>query len=508
MLKLADLAARGDFEAGPLRISPARRLIEGPAGAATVEPIVMKVFLLLLDAAGSVVTRDELFGNAWGGVFVGDDSLNRAIARVRKIAAETAPGLFEIETIPRTGYRITGEIIGQLSPPRANPAPRPAISRRSIVVAGSAAAAVASVTGLGIWKTRRDDQQRFDALLQKAQDSLDYDDTSRLPMELLQQAVAIKPDSAKAQGLLAYSLATNAEYGGKARRSNAAVEAEKAAATALSNDPNDANARLARILLQHSTLDFLSTEERARAVLATSPDNIFGMRLLWNLMQSVGRSHDALALVERALAVKPMSAASNFPRAQLLWIVGRTAEADRIIDRALQYWPDHPSVRFARFTIFAFTGRAPAAAAMLDRDDLRPQNFSPESVALWRIALSALADPSKANVDKARVALVEGAERDLRHCRQAILCLPALGQVDAAFDVANLLFLFRNPAKASTARTSSTESTAWRFAPYLFVPSTAALRADPRFATLADGIGLTAYWEKRGVRPDYRIGEI
>src|SRR5690348_10456899 len=80
MLKLADLARRSDFDAGPLRISPARRLVEGPSGRANVEPIVMKVFLLLLDARGSVVTRDELFGYAWGGVFVGDDSLNRAIA--------------------------------------------------------------------------------------------------------------------------------------------------------------------------------------------------------------------------------------------------------------------------------------------------------------------------------------------------------------------------------------------------------------------------------------------
>ena len=110
MLKLSDLADKPDFTAGPLRISPARRLVEGPSGTASVEPIVMKVFLLLIDAAGSVVTRDELFANAWGGVFVGDDSLNRAIARVRKIAADSAPDLFEIETIPRTGYRLRGRI--------------------------------------------------------------------------------------------------------------------------------------------------------------------------------------------------------------------------------------------------------------------------------------------------------------------------------------------------------------------------------------------------------------
>src|SRR6476659_8355468 len=119
VLKLADLAGRADFNAGPLHVSPARRLIEGPAGKATVEPIVMKVFLLLLDAGGSVVTRDELFGSAWGGVFVGDDSLNRAVARVRKIAAETAPGLFEIETIPRTGYRLRGEILSRLGDVRS-----------------------------------------------------------------------------------------------------------------------------------------------------------------------------------------------------------------------------------------------------------------------------------------------------------------------------------------------------------------------------------------------------
>src|SRR5436305_9505762 len=114
MLKLADLASRADFYAGPLHVSPSRRQVEGPAGSASVEPIVMKVFLLLLDGGGSVVTRDELFGNAWGGVFVGDDSLNRAVAQVRKIAAETAPGLFEIETIPRTGYRLIGPIVESL----------------------------------------------------------------------------------------------------------------------------------------------------------------------------------------------------------------------------------------------------------------------------------------------------------------------------------------------------------------------------------------------------------
>ncbi len=150
MLKIADLAGRADFDAGPLHISPARRSIEGPDGRTTVEPIVMKVFLLLLDARGTVVTRDELFGNAWGGVFVGDDSLNRAIARVRKIAAETAPGLFEIETIPRTGYRLTGDILSSFESTQieAGAGRNGGISRRTIFGA-AAGVGLAGAAGLG-----------------------------------------------------------------------------------------------------------------------------------------------------------------------------------------------------------------------------------------------------------------------------------------------------------------------------------------------------------------------
>ena len=96
-------------------VSPSRRLVEGPGGHAHVEPLIMQVFLLLLDAGGKVVTRTELFDQCWGGVMVGDDSLNRAIAKVRRTGAQIAPGLFEIETIPRTGYRLTGEILQHLS---------------------------------------------------------------------------------------------------------------------------------------------------------------------------------------------------------------------------------------------------------------------------------------------------------------------------------------------------------------------------------------------------------
>ena len=108
LLTTAELAARLDFRLGLAVVSPSARTIAGPGGTADVEPRVMQVLVVLADAGGQVVTRETLFRRCWGGVYVGDDSLNRAIGGVRKLASDVADASFEIETVPRTGYRLSG----------------------------------------------------------------------------------------------------------------------------------------------------------------------------------------------------------------------------------------------------------------------------------------------------------------------------------------------------------------------------------------------------------------
>lgn len=507
MLRLVDLANRPDFDIGPMRVSPARRLLEGPGSSATVEPIVMKVLLVLLDARGNVVTREALFASAWGGVFVGDDSLNRAIARVRKAAAEVAPGTFEMETIPRTGYRLTGEGLDPADGTGDALAAdfRASISRR-VMIGSTAGVALAGTAGLGLWSMHSKDR-RFDDLVMRGEDALEYGDGSAAQSDYLRQAVAIRPNDGAAQGLLAFALMDHADDVNKAASTSRVDEAQKAASTSLRLQPNNAAARLAMIQLQRSTLDLAETEDRLRGVLSSAPDNIFAMRLLWDLQQSAGRSREALALVERAIKIKSLAAANNFPLAQLLWIVGRTAEADPIIDRAMQFWPAHRYVRFARFSIFAFTGRPRAALAMLDNDAVRPQSFSPASVALWRTLLLALDQPSHATIAQAKAASFAAVKREPKLASQAMITLSSLGEIDAAFEIANELLVFRGPDKSAQDPTSDShpKSTGWRFMPWLFIPPGAAMRADPRFAALADGIGLTAYWAKRHIKPDYQM---
>jgi tetratricopeptide (TPR) repeat protein len=343
-------------------------------------------------------------------------------------------------------------------------------------------------------------------LLIKGNEILEFGDGSPDAAKYLGRAVAMRGDDSAAQGLLACELMATAD--GISKNGAAVDAAQRAVAASLRLDPSDANARLAQIELQRTTLDLVGTEDRLRAVLAAAPNNIFAMRMLWNLLQSAGRSYDALATVQRAIAVKPLAAANNFPLAQLLWIVGRTAEADRVIDHAMQFWPTHRYVRFARFTIFAFTGRPRAALAMLDESATRPQNFSPASISLWRRSLPALDRRTAANVARARQANLDGVSRDPKLASQAVLSLCALGEVDAAFEVANSLLMFEVRTADSPAKPlpqSRASSTAWRFTPWLFTPPAAALRADPRFTLLCDAIGLSAYWTRRGIRPDYQV---
>ena len=78
------------------------------------------------------------------------------------------------------------------------------------------------------------------------------------------------------------------------------------------------------------------------------------------------------------------------------------------------------------------------------------------------------------------------------------MVMSALGELDAAFDVTNSYFAV-GQSRAAAPR----KSTAWRFAPWLFTPPIAAMRADPRFDILVEEIGLKGYWEARKVRPDH-----
>lgn len=99
-----DLAREAEFVLGGAMVRPSSREIVFGDARETVEPQVLKVLVALHRRQGEVVSRDELIQWCWDGRVVGEDAINRCLAKVRKLT-DRMHGV-SVETVPRVGYRL------------------------------------------------------------------------------------------------------------------------------------------------------------------------------------------------------------------------------------------------------------------------------------------------------------------------------------------------------------------------------------------------------------------
>src|SRR6202045_1173696 len=123
------LAQEADFEIGSLFVSPSHLEIRAGDRRNTIQPRVMQVLVTMAAAKGAVVSRDELIQRCWSSRIVGEDAISHCIAKVRDLADLAETPAFEIETIPRVGYRL------RPAAPAVSDATRPLASSRNIVLA-------------------------------------------------------------------------------------------------------------------------------------------------------------------------------------------------------------------------------------------------------------------------------------------------------------------------------------------------------------------------------------
>lgn len=135
-----NLAREPDFALGGAAVQPSSREIVFNGARETVEPRVMQVLVALARRRGEVVSRDELTRQCWEGRVVGEDAINRCLAKVRRIT-ERMQGV-TLETIPRVGYRLADAPVPQASPLRR--------SRRPVVLAATGLGALIAALGLGM----------------------------------------------------------------------------------------------------------------------------------------------------------------------------------------------------------------------------------------------------------------------------------------------------------------------------------------------------------------------
>jgi DNA-binding winged helix-turn-helix (wHTH) protein len=501
---MVDAAAAFPLCVAGLTIDPVRRRVAGPGGELPMEPLVMQLLLQLVERQGQVLPRRELFDYLWGKAQVGDDSLNRLVASLRKALERTSKGAVQIETVPRVGYRLIAEPEGDGA--------APPITRRALIAAGGCS--LLALGGAGLWRARRDAHRaeaqpwidRGDILLR---DAVPLQAGEALPP--LRSALAIDPENVKALGLLALAEETRANNGGSANAGDTLRLAEKAARAALQRDPNEPHARLAMIDLTAGSLDWAQMEDRLEALRASAPANLHVLGALTSFLEAAGRTSRSWVYNEQAAAAAPSSPTPQWRRALRLWTAGRNEDALNLSERLLPLWPRHALVWNARFMILAFTGRTGAAAAML-RDPVAPAtNSHPVRLAQWLPTLAAFAEPSPTRIARATEANVAAAQLNPGQATYAAMALSQLGEIDAAYAVIDGLLLSKGPLVANrpiVPRSFVANSPSWCRTQWLFMPPLAAVRRDSRFQRLCEEIGLARYWRLRGVDPDTGLPDL
>ncbi|HEY2447145.1 MAG TPA: winged helix-turn-helix domain-containing protein [Rhizomicrobium sp.] len=103
------LSDEPDFSFGEFEVQPSLREVRWSGRKEQLEPRVMQVLVALARADGAVVSRDELIRLCWEGRIVGEAAINRCIWKLRELADAAGKTSFQIETIPRVGYRLLAD---------------------------------------------------------------------------------------------------------------------------------------------------------------------------------------------------------------------------------------------------------------------------------------------------------------------------------------------------------------------------------------------------------------
>jgi transcriptional activator of cad operon len=109
MTTLKSTAYPNAVQVGDWHIIRATGELVGAQGANRLEPKVADLLFLLAARRGEAVTRGEIMDALWPGQVVGDDSLARAVFKLRQALGDDAKSPRYIETLSKRGYRLMAE---------------------------------------------------------------------------------------------------------------------------------------------------------------------------------------------------------------------------------------------------------------------------------------------------------------------------------------------------------------------------------------------------------------
>jgi len=99
-----------DFRFGPFLLDRANQTVRRGQTEIRLAPRAFAVLLHLVEHAGQLVTKIELFDAVWQGTAVGDAALTFSIGEVRRALGDEAKAARYVETIHRRGYRFIADV--------------------------------------------------------------------------------------------------------------------------------------------------------------------------------------------------------------------------------------------------------------------------------------------------------------------------------------------------------------------------------------------------------------
>jgi len=291
---------------------------------------------------------------------------------------------------------------------------------------------------------------------------------------LLEQVVARDPNYAPAWSLLAlaYALTPNfhpAYNNGSVDELRRIVDAsfpraEAAARRAIQLDPNHADGFMSLGLAQERRGNLLMSEDTFKQALALDPNNPEALNLYRNLLLSLGRLKEGLAMSQRVQALEPFVPVFSGNTTDALWLNGQDDAAITILKNLPQ---DYLSVRYDLARIYSTEGRYREAAQALE--EVPSGAYLPgqleAAVRLLRTAPATAASPQS---------------------------LPRLGSLDFVYlpvGASNRTLDFYEGTVGAGFRLGMSQ---------LWHRSYAPLRKTERFKALVRANGLVDYWRARG----------
>ena len=510
------LAQEPPFRLGDLLVDPARRRLSRGERAVILEPRVMQVLVLLAQAQGAVVSRDELIERCWGGRIVVENAIHRVISRIRQVMTELGLEGFEIETITKVGYRLA---VPPGSGPRHDPplpwptlereplaAAEPSSPMRRRLVIGGAAAVVAVGAGTWLWTRQAGHVPVPEAVELHRRGQLAQrqavPEQVRQAIAFFRQATELDPLYAEAWGGLALAYRHVLEGFSSSDVGHLPSAIESAARRALALDPDNADAQVALALILPYFRNWQAIERDLLRIEQRHADHWFVQAQLGLVRYEVGRWRDGLPHTERQLRIEPFILIPRISQARALWSLGRLHEAEAVLDAALARWNGHFLPWGLKYAFLLSTGRPAAAAAFATQPELRPEHLRPNGVEA-RVTLARA-------VERRGEADVAASLADLRQqsasIDSVITTAPTfvlLGRHDLALAALERYF-FGGPAGELGPAVAPPGRHDRRYSSFMFMPPMAPLWRDPRFAAVLERSGLERYWRETGTRPDFR----